>query len=592
MIFWLTEDPECAHGSCRLYFMKNTYNYGLMSVRNRLLAFSLLATLIPLFGMGWLLDYMLHTTLTEKVEQQFIASSNIIEQEISLWFKERSYDLYVFSNSFVISENFTTYLNAGADSKQDGTRKPLHIRTMETYLTSVQAQFSDFARLFILNNDGTVVAASDTPDKDRPVQFPDDAARQLNTTNYVKGEVYFDGEKNSPLMLIGIPLFSEQYDYQVGILAIEVRLHGILSLLNDVLLDTLRDGQVHGSLLRLKDGRYFLSTDNSLDGIGPARISDSILPFFDNQPSLQYFSNPQGARVVGIFTPIRQFRWGLIIAESYNDVYARAIRSRNRNFLITCCLGLLIGLIAYCFARQIISPLTALTRGAQRVSNGDFEVRLAIQKNDELGFAAKVFNEMVVELQQAQIKLKELATTDALTSLANRKQIMKQLFKQFEYYRRYRAEFSVLMIDVDYFKKINDTYGHQAGDAVLKQMSAIFLKSLRNVDSAGRYGGEEFLVILTEPVGEQARQVAERIRQAVHNHTFMYEDKSINVNISIGITRISDQDENEHSLISRADQALYKAKENGRNRVVSLSDNSSATNRIGRVISLLGSVEE
>jgi len=562
--------------------------YGLMSIRNRLLVFSLLATLIPSFGMGWLLNNMLHTTLTEKVEQQLIASSNIIEQEIALWFKERNYDLYVFSNSFVISENFTKYLNGETNSKKEDTSTPLYIRTIETYLTSVQAQFNDFSRLFVLNNDGTVVAATDTPDKNRPVHLPDDAARQIRTTNYLKGEVYFDERANSPLMLIGIPLFSEQYDYQVGILAIEVRLDGILSLLHAALSSTKKDSRVQGSLLRLKDGRYFLSTDNSSDHAAPATISDDVLPLFDNLPSLQYFSNPQGIRVAGILTPIRQIHWGLVVTENYNDVYARAIRSRNRNILITCCLGLLIGLIAYLFARQIILPLTTLTRGAQRVSDGDLDVRLTVLKNDELGFATRIFNEMVAELQQTQTKLEELATTDALTSLANRKQIMKKLFNQFEYYQRYRTEFSVLMIDVDHFKKVNDVHGHLAGDAVLKQMAAIFLNSLRNVDSAGRYGGEEFLVIMAEPAGDKAQQAAERIRRAVNNHTFTYENSSLKVNISIGITKISNRDENEHSLISRADRALYQAKRNGRNQVVYLSDNIPEY-QVGRVMSLLNS---
>ena len=563
-----------------------------MGIRNRLLVFSLLLTLIPSFGMGWFLNNMLHTTLTEKIEQQLIASSNIIEQEISFWFKERSYDLYVFSNSFVIAENFTKYLNAKPNSKKEGASAPLYIRTIETYLTSVQTQFTDFARLFVLSNDGTVVVASDTPDKDRLFHFPDDAAMQISSTNYIKGEVYFDETNNSPLMLIGIPLFSEQYDYQVGILAIEVRLDEILSLLHAVLSTTKGNSQVYGSLLRLKDGRYFLSTDNSADRVTPEAISDNVLLLFDNVPSLQYFSNPKGVRVVGILTPILQFQWGLIIAESYNDVYARVTRSRIRNILITCCLGLLIGMIAYLFARQIISPLTALTRGARRVSNGDLDIRLTIQKNDELGFATKVFNEMVAELQQNQTRLEELATIDALTGLANRRQIMKKLLHQFKYYQRYRAEFSVLMIDVDHFKKVNDTHGHLAGDAVLKQMAGIFLKSLRNVDSAGRYGGEEFLVIVAEPAGEKARQAAERIRRAVNNYTFTYQNSSMKVNISVGITTVSDQDKNEHGLISRADQALYQAKRNGRNQVIYLADKPPATIQIGEMISLLSPIEE
>jgi diguanylate cyclase (GGDEF)-like protein len=570
---------------------KNVGKYGLRSIRTRILVFSILATLIPSFGMGLLLNMMLHKTLTEKVEQQLIASSNLIEKEISLWFKELSYDLYVFSNSFVVSENLTKYLNTQDGTATDKTDSSKYIRTIETYLTSVQAQFSDFARLFVLNNDGTVVAASDTPDRDRPVQLPDDVASQVNLTTYIRGDVYLDEANNSPLMLIGIPLFSEQYHGQAGILAIEVRLQGILSLFDTVLSNTNMDNQVRGSLIRLKDGRHFLSNHKAADHIIPATASDDILSFFNTPPSLQDFSDSHEVRSVGVFTPLRQFKWGLILAENYNDVYARAIHSRNRNFLITCCFGLLMGLIAYFFAKRITAPLRALTEGAQRVANGDLDVRLPIHKNDELGFTTRVFNKMVIELQQTLTKLEELATTDALTNLDNRKQILKKLFNQFKHYQRYRVDFSVVMIDADHFKNINDTYGHPAGDAVLKQMASIFHETLRSLDSAGRYGGEEFLVVMTGSAGENAFQAAERIRRAVSEHTFTYGNNSLKVNVSIGITKSSPQDENEHRLIERADQALYQAKRNGRNQVVYLPNKPTTSNQTGRVISLLRSAE-
>lgn len=232
-------------------------------------------------------------------------------------------------------------------------------------------------------------------------------------------------------------------------------------------------------------------------------------------------------------------------------------------------------MIAYLFARQIITPLTALTKGSLEVANGNLNIALPVQQNDELGFATKMFNQMVAELKLSHTKLEQLATTDALTQLANRKQIMKRLFKHFEYYQRYTAEFSILMIDIDHFKKINDTYGHLTGDAVLMQVAKIFQETLRNVDIAGRYGGEEFLVILAETSGEQAMRTAERIRQAVENHTFSFATSSIKATISIGVARILENEKDENSLVSRADQALYQAKAKGRNRVVYIADPSA-----------------
>jgi diguanylate cyclase (GGDEF)-like protein len=561
-------------------------NYGFRSIRNRILIFSVLVTLIPSFGMGWLLNNMMHATLTEKIEQKLFDSANIIEREVSLWFKERSYDLYVFSTSFVITENFTKYLDADPSKVEEDAGVPVYIRTIETYLTSVQKQFEDYTRLFVLNNDGSIVAASDTADKDLPIHLPKDTANQIGAAKYITGEVYFDDDNGTPLMLIGIPLFSGQYGEHVGILAIEVRLQGIRPLLQAALIDSNADTQIAGSLIRLTDGRHFLSSNNSAEPSSSVTASDDVMRLFEQAPQLQDFTNHEGVRVVGILTSLKQLKWGLVIAENYKDVFARLISSRDRNILVVCSFGLLIGLAAYLFARQIIIPLTALTKGAQQVAIGDLDVCLPIQKNDELGFATEVFNKMVAELQQSQAELERLATTDALTMLANRKQIMQNLRNHFDHFQRYSSEFSILMIDADNFKKINDTYGHLAGDAVLRKMAEILLETIRNVDMAGRYGGEEFLVILADSSGEKAQQAAERIREAINEHTFTYENSSVKVNVSIGVARITKEDENESSLINRADKALYQAKGNGRDQVVFIDDNSPEEAKVSKVISL------
>ncbi|MDP3479481.1 MAG: GGDEF domain-containing protein, partial [Desulfoprunum sp.] len=183
------------------------------------------------------------------------------------------------------------------------------------------------------------------------------------------------------------------------------------------------------------------------------------------------------------------------------------------------------------------------------------------------GIVGGMFNEMVRRLKEAQAKLELLATTDSLTGLANRKQIMADLTIHLEHYRRYGTDFSVLMIDIDYFKRINDSHGHLSGDAVLVQLAQIFRETLRSLDSAGRYGGEEFLVILGKTDVHQAVQTAERIRQATDQHVFVCGDVSLRATISIGVAGIQLEDNSSTELIGRADKALYEAKAGGRNRV-------------------------
>lgn len=148
-----------------------------------------------------------------------------------------------------------------------------------------------------------------------------------------------------------------------------------------------------------------------------------------------------------------------------------------------------------------------------------------------------------------------------------------ELFKtEFNKTARYDLELSLMMIDIDDFKKINDTYGHLSGDLVLKTLSKIIRNTLRNVDLPGRYGGEEFILILPETAKEKALIVAERLRKQVQDFTFKtMNGEPLTVTISVGLSEYADLDNrnNDLELIKIADSRLYKAKRTGKNKVVS-----------------------
>ena len=172
-----------------------------------------------------------------------------------------------------------------------------------------------------------------------------------------------------------------------------------------------------------------------------------------------------------------------------------------------------------------------------------------------------------IALHNAQ--LYKRAITDDLTGLYTRQYIDERLAQELERARRYRRPFSILMVDLDHFKYINDTYGHSAGDLVLQIVSNILKKQLRDTDVAGRLGGEEFIVILGETLVEGAKNFAERVREKIENQRIRKDGTIIDVTASIGVAcyqaRHSDQVQR---LIDDADKALYRAKENGRNQVV------------------------
>lgn len=540
---------------------KNKKRY-LLSIRNRILVFAVLVTIIPSLSMGLLLQNMLQTTLEEKVKQKFADSAQIMEQEISLWLKKRVYDLTVFSNTSIVSENVTAYVKTPEEKADDSKKRLQNIKILETYLSTLQHQFKYYVRIFILSRTGSVIAASESGARDRPFPFPDDYIEQISNKQWFKGNAYIDSRDKSPLILIGVPLFLDQlYEYET-LLAIEVRLTGLLPLLDPAKFGD-SGGWTYESLVDIKTGQQFLY------GRGAKKVLNEIhlAPSGDRQ-KLHEYTNGMGERLTGLVVPFRELGWGLFIAENYEKAFSGLIHARHRNIIIICCFSVFMGIVAYLLTRQIMVPLSALTRGAERVAEGDLDVRLPVGRNDELGFATTVFNEMVAKLKLSQTELEQLATTDPLTGLNNRKQVMTILHDHYEYYRRYKRVFSVLMLDVDHFKAVNDTYGHQAGDTVLKQVAELFNKNLRSVDSAGRYGGEEFIVILPESGMDGSIQVAERIRKAVASHIFIHEDQEIQVHISVGIGKVREQDGDEQKVVTRADMALYRAKNEGRNRVV------------------------
>ena len=174
---------------------------------------------------------------------------------------------------------------------------------------------------------------------------------------------------------------------------------------------------------------------------------------------------------------------------------------------------------------------------------------------------ARLIAEEKLKNQNEQLEI--LAVTDRLTGLFNRIKLDQSLQNEIKRFERYGHILSVIIMDIDYFKKINDTYGHQTGDEVLRKVSATLTANLRQVDIVGRWGGEEFLIICPETSLQYTIKIAEKLRDKINYSSF---DQNIKVTASFGVSEIA-ENESDSDIIQKADAALYKAKENGRNRV-------------------------
>ncbi|MFR1672617.1 MAG: GGDEF domain-containing protein, partial [Candidatus Gastranaerophilaceae bacterium] len=161
-----------------------------------------------------------------------------------------------------------------------------------------------------------------------------------------------------------------------------------------------------------------------------------------------------------------------------------------------------------------------------------------------------------------------LATTDGLTELYNHRYFQEQMRMQVEQSKRYNSNFSLIIIDIDYFKRFNDTFGHQSGDAVLRQVAFTLKKNVRATDIVCRYGGEEMSIILPNTGKDEAFSTAEKICRRVAEKKFKLSgDKESNVTISLGVATFPFDGEEASSIIDTADKRLYNAKHNGRNQV-------------------------
>lgn len=228
------------------------------------------------------------------------------------------------------------------------------------------------------------------------------------------------------------------------------------------------------------------------------------------------------------------------------------------------------GAIGYGLARAILKPVKALEKGAQHLADGELSYRVAELSHDELGDLARTFNTMAQRLEQSHQKLEGLSNIDFLTGLANVREFYRLFHDEIRRAERYGHAFSLLLMDVDRFKEVNDTHGHQIGDLVLQEVGRKLRELTRVSDHVARIGGDEFAVLLPETGLDPARELGERIRKFFSVHRISSEvtgtvDVSMGVSLGLGTFQIHAADAN--ALFAAADRALYRAKNSGRNRL-------------------------
>jgi diguanylate cyclase (GGDEF)-like protein len=515
------------------------------SVRSQIIAFAILAALVPALIISLVSYAQSRRALTEKIEQELLTTASQAAREADVWLKERLYELRVFANSSIV-------LDAIAGGGRQGR--------LAEYLNSVQARFADYGELQLLDTRGTLIGSSAT--HARPVRLPEGWGKSFEPSRRLVGEPYWDETAKQVVINLGVPVQRGNAGVS-GALVARANFASLGQALRSF--DTRVVGHVY---LATEQGMLIADSSGGSDGGQTKNLAPEIANrLLAAAGHLVEHRDDKGVEAVGSAQRLTQAPWFAAADMSAADAYRQAIRLRNLAVAVIGIVLVVIAAVAYWLASLVARPLGRLTGAAAKVAAGDLSVGLPAGGRGEVGYLTQVFNTMIESLRHNREELERLSRTDSLTGLGNRRHLLSLLPQEIERSRRSAQPFSILMLDVDHFKKYNDDYGHQAGDNVLVRVGTVLRNAIRPYDCAARYGGEEFLVVLSGVALDDARECGERIRKRVRAEQI----DGGPMTVSIGVAEYPAHGDTEDAIIGQADAALFRAKRAGRDRVVCAS---------------------
>ncbi len=525
--------------------------FSLDSLRKKILVLAVGAALLPSLLTAIIYYAQSQRAVTARLTADLNGASMQAARTLDLWLKERVLELRVFASSYEVSENV---------GRRDNTR-------LSGYLASIQRRIGEYQALAVLDPAGRTLASTGP--------IPDARALPPNWLERVtlNDAVVGPGRRDSDTVastVVAVPV-TDARGAVLGSLTAVVDLRRGAALIHDLPL---------ASLLRVslvtRDGEFRLGAGHrvptSSDPIYPPARLTRLLPTA-RTTQLPEASIPsegpieiEGSEGTSYFaraTPVPGTPWLVVADIPADEAYNQMDRLRLMTLWLIAGILLVVSGLAYSVGLFIVRPLDRLIQGASKVAGGDLAVDLPVTIGGEVGALTRVFNTMVTRLREGRQELEQLSITDQLTGLYNRRHLEHALATECERARRHGHPVSLLLLDIDHFKRYNDTHGHLAGDAVLRQVGQLLRETVRAGDCAARYGGEEFIVILPNTGVDGAVDLAERLRDRLRSENF----DGGTVTASVGVTQSPSKGFTPESLVAAADEALYRAKREGRDRV-------------------------
>lgn len=497
---------------------------------------------------GSFVYYNYQTSISLLMKQQNIALKYFIE---GYFIKMYNY-IYILSNNDAIAN----VLLRDANNK----------RTVLKIFKHFENADKDINYLYAGYKDGTLLINDYTPPKGFDPRVRPWYTIALKTAPEISNGLAYQEIKTKQWLVSISKVLYDNNNTMCGVIAIDTSLEKLARIINT----TNKGFSSQHSFVITNDGTIIIHKNPKM--LRKNFFTLSNITYTASGASYSYTLD--GIKKTAYIHDINKIGWKVITevdnSEITNIVITRFFISIMVITLIASLFGLYLNKI---FTHDIITPILSL---AKRVAN-IVEAKSVDDKysypDNEIGVIANNLEQLTkeklyqknMELTQLNNILMDLSYIDELTSLNNRRKMEEELIKEFARYTRYGRMYSVILIDIDYFKKINDTHGHDAGDFVLKELAHIFKHNCRKTDTIGRWGGEEFLILCPETNISEAYNVAENIRSIVEQHLFTMIDR---VTISAGIGGSFPDMIDIYDIIKKADENLYRAKQTGRNKVL------------------------
>ncbi|MFA0440805.1 hypothetical protein BCU70_13560 [Vibrio sp. 10N.286.49.C2] len=429
-------------------------------------------------------------------------------------------------------------------------------------------------------NGTMIINDYEIPENYDPTKRPWYTAAVVSYPHISTGLPYQEASDNEWLIATSVA-FKDEHDKVIGVLSVDSSVAKIVNILKQ---QTTSYQSAYSFVIK-GDGEIIIHPDSDML---TKNITDLVGK--NNNPDQGYFDYKFGeATNVGYTSTLNKTGWQLITVVNRLEIVKPIISNVVTHSVIVALFAIILGLLqSNALSKRYSLPLIELQKRLTYIIEGSPESRSSYRyPNNEIGsiaqeveqFTTQEFYTQSVELKrlndqtnqaymllaQKNDELKRLSYTDQLTALSNRHKMELELQREHDRYQRYGDPFSLIMLDIDAFKLVNDTYGHNTGDIVLRSTADRLKACVRGLDIVGRWGGEEFLILCPRTKLNQAHYLANKLRQQVEE--VLYEDAG-HVTVSAGVSQIQSSENITH-LLKRADCNLYQAKEQGKNRVIS-----------------------